>query len=182
MADGKILKPSTSCVASTKRPTKNMPTSRPLRRSRQPGRWSHAPYVGGLGFGMKWDMGWMHDTLNLTKIPSTASTTTIAYLPTLYFHRKFRAARFRTMKVVHCKGSLLNKLRRTAEVRTCACCSGTCTRNRARSLNFMGGEFGQSNEWSHPTARWLLQVPVHRGAQTRLRDLNKLYRTEKVFL
>jgi 1,4-alpha-glucan branching enzyme len=146
---------------------------------------SRPVYVGGLGFGMKWDMGWMHDTLK--------------YLHEDPIHRQYHhnLLTFRMLygftenfvlplshdEVVHGKGSLLNKMpgdewQKFANLRLLF---AYMYAQPGKKLLFMGGEFGQSNEWSHDRALdwWLLQFPVHRGVQSWLRDLNSLYRSEK---
>jgi 1,4-alpha-glucan branching enzyme len=146
---------------------------------------SRPVYVGGLGFGMKWDMGWMHDTLK--------------YLHEDPIHRQYHhnLLTFRMLygftenfvlplshdEVVHGKGSLLNKMpgdewQKFANLRLLF---AYMYAQPGKKLLFMGGEFGQSNEWSHDRALdwWLLQYPVHRGVQSWMRDLNHLYRNEK---
>jgi 1,4-alpha-glucan branching enzyme len=146
---------------------------------------SRPVYVGGLGFGMKWDMGWMHDTLK--------------YFQNDPIHRQYQhnLLTFRMLygftenfvlplshdEVVHGKGSLLNKMpgdewQKFANLRLLF---AYMYAQPGKKLIFMGGEFGQSNEWSHDRALdwWLLQFPVHQGAQNWVRDLNHLYRSEK---
>ena len=146
---------------------------------------SRPVYVGGLGFGMKWDMGWMHDTLK--------------YLHDDPIHRQYHhnLLTFRMLygftenfvlplshdEVVHGKGSLLNKMpgdewQKFANLRLLF---AYMYAQPGKKLLFMGGEFGQSHEWSHDRSLdwWLLQFPVHRGAQSWLRDLNHLYLNEK---
>jgi 1,4-alpha-glucan branching enzyme len=145
---------------------------------------SRPTYLGGLGFGMKWDMGWMHDTLRY-----------LAYDPV---HRKFHhnELSFRMVyafqenfvlplshdEVVHGKGSLLGKMpgdewRKFANLRLLL---GYMYTQPGKKLLFMGGEFGQWREWSHETALdWhLLEHAPHRGLQRWVRDLNTLYRGE----
>jgi 1,4-alpha-glucan branching enzyme len=139
-------------------------------------------YVGGLGFGFKWDMGWMHDTLH--------------YLHHDPVHRKFHhnELTFRTMyassenfvlplshdEVVHMKGSLLDKMpgedrARFANLRLLFAWQHA---QPGKKLLFMGGEFGQGREWNHDQSLdWhLLDVDRHRGVHDWVRDLNRLYR------
>jgi 1,4-alpha-glucan branching enzyme len=141
-------------------------------------------YVGGLGFGMKWDMGWMHDTLD--------------YFRHDPIHRKFHhdLLTFRTMyawsenfvlalshdEVVHGKGSLLGKmaghgLQRFANLRLLY---GWMCAQPGKKLLFMGGELAQEREWSHEASLdWhLLDDPRHAGVQAWVRDLNRLLREE----
>jgi 1,4-alpha-glucan branching enzyme len=142
---------------------------------------SRPNYVGGLGFGMKWDMGWMHDTLR--------------YMSNDPIHRRFHhnSLTFRMMyawtenfvlplshdEVVHGKGSLLNKMpgdewRRFANLRLLL---GYMFAQPAKKLLFMGGEFGQSREWSHERSLdWhLLEHPLNAGLKEWVRDLNHSY-------
>ena len=90
------------------------PTCRRSPRSRRPGRWSRGPtYVGGLGFGLKWDMGWMHDTLRLLRArpdPPPASTTTSSRSAMLYAFTENFVLPLSHDEVVHGKGSLLGKM------------------------------------------------------------------------
>jgi 1,4-alpha-glucan branching enzyme len=141
-------------------------------------------YVGGLGFGMKWDMGWMHDML--------------AYMSEDPIHRKFHHNKltFRMIysfnenfvlplshdEVVYGKGSLLQKMpgndwQRFANLRLLF---GVMYAQPGKKLLFMGGEFGQWNEWYHETSLdWnLLEHPSHSGIQRWVTDLNQLYKNE----
>ncbi len=141
-------------------------------------------YLGGLGFGFKWDMGWMHDTLDyLTKDP---------------VHRKFHHGdlTFRMHyawtenfvnalshdEVVHGKGSLLDKMpgdewQKRANLRLLHAYMYT---QPGKKLLFMGGEIGQWREWSHESSLdWhLLEDPRHFGIQRWVQDLNRAYRNE----
>jgi 1,4-alpha-glucan branching enzyme len=143
---------------------------------------SRPTYVGGLGFGMKWDMGWMHDTLRyFSKDP---------------VHRKFHHndLTFRMMyaftenfvlplshdEVVHGKGSLINKMpgdewRKMANLRLLF---SHMYANPGKKLVFMGGEIAQYREWNHDgSLDWdLLQHPLHAGLNRWVEDLNKAYR------
>ncbi len=142
-------------------------------------------YVGGLGFGFKWDMGWMHDTLH--------------YLHFDPIHRKYHhnELTFRTMyassenfvlplshdEVVHMKGSLLDKMPghdrdRFANLRILYAWQHA---QPGKKLLFMGGEFGQGREWNHEVSLdWhLLGVDRHEGIVRWVRDLNRLHREER---
>ncbi|WP_278541002.1 1,4-alpha-glucan branching protein GlgB [Oxalobacter formigenes] len=143
---------------------------------------SRPVWDGGLGFHYKWNLGWMHDTL--------------AYMHEDPVHRKWHhdKMRFGLMyayfenfilplshdEVVHCKGSLIGKMpgdewQRFANLRAYY---GFMWGFPGKKLLFMGGEFGQYNEWnSNGSLDWnLLQYPLHAGIQRVIRDLNTVYR------
>ena len=142
-------------------------------------------YVGGLGFGYKWDMGWMHDTLE--------------YMSNDAVHRRYHHGEvtFRTMyaffenfvlplshdEVVHGKGSLYGKMagddwQKLANLRLLL---GYMYAQPGKKLLFMGGEFGQRREWDHDRSLdWHLveQDLGHAGLQRLVGELNRLYRGE----
>jgi 1,4-alpha-glucan branching enzyme len=144
---------------------------------------SRPTWLGGLGFGMKWNMGWMHDTLDYfahepvhRKFHHDQITFSIWYA----FHENFMLP-ISHDEVVHGKGSLIGKLpgdewQRFANLRLLL---GYMWGHPGKKLLFMGCEFGQSREWNHDTSLdWhLLQYPIHAGAQAWLRDLNTCYKT-----
>ena len=144
---------------------------------------SRPVHLGGLGFGLKWNMGWMHDTLEyFSKDP---------------VHRKYQHdqltfnlwyAFFENFilplshdEVVHMKGSLLGKMpgddwQKFANLRLLL---GYQYTHPGKKLLFMGGEFGQWAEWDHDQSlEWhLLQYLPHQGLQRWVRDLNAFYRS-----
>ncbi|MBW4470728.1 MAG: 1,4-alpha-glucan branching protein GlgB [Stenomitos rutilans HA7619-LM2] len=138
---------------------------------------------GGLGFGMKWDMGWMHDTLSYfsqdplyRKYHQGALTFRLIYA----FHENF-VLPLSHDEVVHLKGSLLTKMpgddwQKFANLRSLY---GYMYAQAGKKLLFMGGEFGQWGEWNHNASLdWhLLQYPMHQGLQRWVADLNQFYRT-----
>ncbi len=144
---------------------------------------SRPTWVGGLGFGMKWNMGWMHDTLDYfanepihRKYHHDKITFSIWYA----FHENFMLP-ISHDEVVHGKGSLVGKLpgdewQRFANLRLML---GYMWAHPGKKLLFMGCEFGQSREWNHDTSLdWhLLQYWPHAGAQAWLRDLNACYKS-----
>jgi 1,4-alpha-glucan branching enzyme len=145
---------------------------------------SRPVYLGGLGFGMKWNMGWMHDTLDYfsndplyRKYHHHQLTFSIWYS----FFENFILSLSHD-EVVYGKGSLLMKMpgddwQKFANLRLLF---GYMYGHPGKKLMFMGGEFGQRNEWYHETSLdWhLLQTPLHQGVQKWVRDLNRFYRAE----
>jgi 1,4-alpha-glucan branching enzyme len=146
---------------------------------------SRPTYIGGLGFGMKWDMGWMHDTLD--------------YMSKEPIFRKFEHQRltFRMLyawsesymlplshdEVVHGKGSLLAKMpgddwQKFANLRLLF---AWMYAQPGKKLIFMGGEFGQWREWDHDSSLdWhLLNFAEHSGVSHWVGDLNRILRTER---
>jgi 1,4-alpha-glucan branching enzyme len=143
---------------------------------------SRPPYVGGLGFGLKWDMGWMHDTLHYIsrdplyrKYHHNELTFRLLYA----FHENF-VLPLSHDEVVHGKGSLLGKMpgddgQKFANLRLLL---GYMYAQAGKKLLFMGGEFGQWWEWNHEASLdWhLLEFAPHAGLQRWVTDLNHLYR------
>jgi 1,4-alpha-glucan branching enzyme len=146
---------------------------------------SRPPYLGGLGFSFKWNMGWMHDTLSYFKRDPVfrkyhQNDLTFAML---YHHNENFILPLSHDEVVHGKGSLLGRMpgddwRRFANLRTLLSYQWLFP---GKKLIFMGGEFGQSAEWdaNGELDWWLLEAgPYHRGVQQLVEDLNKLYASE----
>ena len=141
-------------------------------------------YVGGLGFGMKWDMGWMHDTLEyMSKDPihRTYHHSRLTFRMLYAFQENF-VLPLSHDEVVYGKGSLLRKMpgddwQKFANLRLLL---GYMYAQPGKKLLFMGGEFGQWDEWYHEsTLSWhLLDQPYHKGMQRWVQDLNQLYATE----
>jgi 1,4-alpha-glucan branching enzyme len=139
---------------------------------------------GGLGFGLKWDLGWMHDTLDYLhqdpvnrKLHHNRLTFRLLYA----FNENF-VLPLSHDEVVHGKSSLLGKMpgdewQKVANLRLLF---GYMFAQPGKKLLFMGGEFGQWREWSHDTSLdWhLLQYPPHAGLKRWVRDLNTFYRGE----
>jgi 1,4-alpha-glucan branching enzyme len=143
------------------------------------------PYLGGLGFSLKWNMGWMHDTLSYFKRDPVyrkyhQNDLTFAML---YHHHENFTLPLSHDEVVHGKGSLLGRMpgddwQRAANLRLLLGYQWTFP---GKKLLFMGGEFGQGNEWNANAELdwWLLhEGPYHRGIQRFVEDANKLYRDE----
>ena len=141
-------------------------------------------YVGGLGFGFKWDMGWMHDTLNYFSN---------APIYRRFHHRDltfgFVYAWFENFmlplshdEVVYGKRSLLDKMPgdRWQKFANLRALFGYMWARSGKKILFMGGEFGQWREWNHDASLdWnLLDESDHRGLQNLIRDLNRIYRAE----
>ncbi|GAB4344536.1 MAG: 1,4-alpha-glucan branching protein GlgB [Gammaproteobacteria bacterium] len=143
---------------------------------------SRPTWLGGLGFSMKWNMGWMHDTLEyFRKDPvhrhyhHDQLTFSILY----QFNENF-VLPFSHDEMVHGKGSMLAKMpgdewQKFANLRLLYTYQFT---HPGKKLLFMGAEFGQGREWAFDRALdWeLLALPQHQGVQALVRDLNRLYR------
>jgi 1,4-alpha-glucan branching enzyme len=138
---------------------------------------------GGLGFGYKWNMGWMHDTLEyVSKDPIYRKHHHGQILFGLHyaFFENF-VLPLSHDEVVHGKRSILGRMpgdewQRFANLRAYY---GFMFGHPGKKLLFMGSEFGQENEWRHDhSLDWhLLEQPRHAGIQALVRDLNRLYRT-----
>jgi 1,4-alpha-glucan branching enzyme len=146
---------------------------------------SRPTYVGGLGFGFKWNMGWMHDLLDyMTKEPIHRKYHhNHLTFGLLYAWSENFILPLSHDEVVYGKGSLHRKMpgddwQKFANLRAFyAFMYG----HPGKKLLFMGGEFGQTNEWNHETGLdWhlLTMGPYHRGLQRLVQDLNALYRTQ----
>ena len=143
---------------------------------------SRPTYLGGLGFGFKWNMGWMHDTLEyVEKEPIYRQyhhhQMTFSMV---YAHSENFILPISHDEVVHGKGSLLSKMpgdrwQQLANVRAML---GYMWAHPGKQLLFMGSEFGQIAEWSESRSLdwWLLDLPDHRGLHDLVRDLNVVYK------
>ncbi|HXF57547.1 MAG TPA: 1,4-alpha-glucan branching protein GlgB [Actinomycetota bacterium] len=145
---------------------------------------SRPTYVGGLGFGLKWDMGWMHDTLEYVSLDPIYRKYHHHRLTFrgLYLFSENYVLPLSHDEVVHGKGSLLGRVpgddwQRFATLRTLL---GYQYAQPGKKLLFMGGELGQRGEWDHEgSVEWhRLEEPLHRGVQRWVEDLNALYRRE----
>ncbi len=142
-------------------------------------------HLGGIGFGMKWMMGWMHDTLKYFKqdpIHRKFHHHHITFT-SMYMYNENYMMPLSHDEVVHGKSSMIYKMpgdewQKFANLR--ALYTYMFTHPGAKLL-FMGDEFGQTHEWNFAASLdWhLLQYPVHKGLQTFVKDLNHLYRSEK---
>jgi 1,4-alpha-glucan branching enzyme len=145
---------------------------------------SRPTYLGGLGFGFKWNMGWMHDTLEyFTKDPiyRRYHQGEITFGLLYAFFENFILPLSHD-EVVHGKGSLLDKMpgdrwQKAANLRALLAWMWA---HPGKQLLFMGGEFGQSAEWHHDRSLdWhLLQYPEHHGVSELVKALNTAYRAE----
>jgi len=144
---------------------------------------SRPTYVGGLGFGFKWNLGWMHDTLqymSLDPIHRKYHHNQLSFGLLYAFHENFILPLSHD-EVVHGKGSLIGKMsgdrwQRFANLRAYL---GFMWTHPGKKLLFMGGEFAQEREWNHDIGLdWqLLGEPLHEGVRRLVRDLNHLYRS-----
>jgi len=140
-------------------------------------------HLGGLGFGLKWNMGWMHDSLGY-----------VAHDPIhrQYHHHQLTFAMMYAYtedfvlplshdEVVHGKGSLLRKMPgdRWRQLATLRAYLAFMWAHPGKQLLFMGGEIAQDSEWSEQRELdwWLLDDPSHAGVQSLVRDLNEAYRS-----
>jgi 1,4-alpha-glucan branching enzyme len=138
-------------------------------------------HLGGLGFGLKWNMGWMHDTLTyLSRDPVHRSyhhdEMTFSMV---YAYSEHYVLPLSHDEVVHGKGSLLRKMagdewRQFAGLRSLLAFMWA---HPGKQLLFMGDEFGQGDEWSEQAGlQWyVLEYPRHAGVQQLVKDLNRVY-------
>lgn len=146
---------------------------------------SRPTYLGGLGFGQKWMMGWMHDTLNFfskdpihRKYHQNEITFSLMYAFTENFMLPLSHD-----EVVHGKGPLIGRMpgdewQRFANLRLLY---GYMFTHPGTKLLFMGGEFGQTSEWNHNhSLDWhLLQFDFHKGIRDFVQELNRFYKEQE---
>ncbi|MGC8989223.1 MAG: 1,4-alpha-glucan branching protein GlgB [Verrucomicrobiia bacterium] len=146
------------------------------------------PYLGGLGFTFKWNMGWMHDTLNYFKhdpIYRKYHQNELTFAMLYHYHENF-VLPLSHDEVVHGKGSLRTRMpgddwQGFANLRALLAYQWFFP---GKQLLFMGGEFGQKREWNeNGELDWHLlgSGPYHAGLQRLVKDLNKLYKAEPAF-
>ncbi|MDA8232258.1 MAG: 1,4-alpha-glucan branching protein GlgB [Magnetospirillum sp.] len=145
---------------------------------------SRPVYLGGLGFGYKWNMGWMHDTLRyMSKDPihRRYHHDDLTFGMLYAFHENF-VLPLSHDEVVHGKGSIFGRMpgdrwQRFANLRAYYAFMWT---HPGKKLLFMGSEFAQEREWDHNgSLDWhLLDDPMHKGVRGLVADLNRLYRRE----
>ncbi|MFB4277336.1 MULTISPECIES: 1,4-alpha-glucan branching protein GlgB [unclassified Nonomuraea] len=143
---------------------------------------SRPVHLGGLGFGFKWNMGWMHDTLEYLRHEPVFRQYHHHQLTfsLLYAYSENYVLPLSHDEVVHGKGSLLGKMpgdewQRFAQLRALLAFMWA---HPGKQLLFMGGEFGQGSEWSEERGLdwWVLEFDGHQGVQRLVRDLNRIYR------
>jgi 1,4-alpha-glucan branching enzyme len=140
--------------------------------------------MGGLGFGMKWNMGWMHDTLDYMRqdpIHRRYHHGQLTFSLIYAFNENF-VLPLSHDEVVYGKGSLIGKMpgddwQQFANLRALY---GYMWGHPGKKMLFMGGEFGQRREWTHEGELewWVSALPEHAGVQRLVRDLNRVYRAE----
>ena len=146
---------------------------------------SRPNYVGGLGFGMKWNMGWMHDSLRYFKrdpVYRKHHHDEITFSLWYAFHENF-VLPLSHDEVVHGKGSIIGRMpgdawQQFANVRTLY---GYMWTHPGKKLLFMGSEFAQRREWTHEDSlEWHVigHDNRHEGVQRWIADLNRVYRAE----
>jgi len=141
-------------------------------------------YLGGLGFDLKWNMGWMNDTLSYFAhgpVHRSYFHDMLTFSMLYAFSENFLLP-FSHDEVVHGKQSMLHKMpgdewQRFANLRVLYTYMFT---HPGKKLLFMGTEFGQGNEWKsqQPLDWWLLEYPLHQGVRALVKDLNQLYHGE----
>jgi 1,4-alpha-glucan branching enzyme len=145
---------------------------------------SRPAYAGGLGFGLKWNMGWMHDTLEYMKLDPINRKYHQGQLTfsLIYAFNENFVLPLSHDEVVYGKGSLIGKMpgddwQQFANLRTLYAYMWT---HPGKKLMFMGGEFGQRREWTHEGELewWVSELPEHAGVKLLMRDLNRIYRSE----
>jgi len=148
---------------------------------------SRPVHLGGLGFTYKWNMGWMHDTLEYMKLDPVYrrwAHNQVTFSMLYAFHENFILP-FSHDEVVHGKGSMMGKMsgddwQKFASLRALYAYQ---VGHPGKKLTFMGSEFGQWREWNHDASLdWdAVGYEPHQGVQRLVRDLNLLYRREPAF-
>src|SRR5450755_2253544 len=145
---------------------------------------SRPTYAGGLGFGLKWNMGWMHDSLEYMKLDPINRRYHHGQLTfsLIYAFNENFVLPLSHDEVVYGKGSLIGKMpgddwQKFANLRALY---GYMWAHPGKKLLFMGGEFGQRREWTHEGELewWVSELPEHAGVKLLMRDLNRVYRSE----
>ncbi|MER7504125.1 1,4-alpha-glucan branching protein GlgB [Nonomuraea pusilla] len=143
---------------------------------------SRPVHLGGLGFGFKWNMGWMHDTLEYLRHEPIFRQYHHHQMTfsLIYAYSENYVLPLSHDEVVHGKGSLLGKMpgdewQRFAQLRALLAFMWA---HPGKQLLFMGGEFGQGSEWSEERGLdwWVLEFDGHQGVQRLVRDLNRHYK------
>lgn len=145
---------------------------------------SQPTYLGGLGFGFKWNMGWMHDTLEYFQrdpVYRQYHHGELTFSMIYAFDENF-VLPLSHDEVVHGKASILGKMpgdewQQAANLRAYY---AFMYAHPGKKLNFMGNELAQGHEWNykHELDWWLLQYPKHQGVQQLVKQLNRLYQSE----
>src|SRR5690242_7463151 len=146
---------------------------------------SRPTYLGGLGFGMKWNMGWMHDTLDYFKndpVHRKFHHDELTFSLWYAFHENF-VLPISHDEVVHGKGSLIGRMPGDAwqQFANLRALLGAMWSHPGKKLLFMGCEFGQRREWAHESSlEWhvLAADPRHEGVQRWVADLNRVLTRE----
>ena len=143
---------------------------------------TRATHLGGLGFGFKWNMGWMHDSLGYVQNDPVHRQYHHGQMTfsMVYAYSENYILPISHDEVVHGKGSLLRKMPgdRWRQLANLRCYLAYMWAHPGKQLIFMGSEFGQESEWaeSRELDWWLLDNADHRGVQSLVRDLNRVYR------
>ncbi|HEX2902799.1 MAG TPA: 1,4-alpha-glucan branching protein GlgB [Jatrophihabitans sp.] len=139
-------------------------------------------HLGGLGFGFKWNMGWMHDTLSYVQhdpVHRQFHHHEMTFSMVYAYSENF-VLPFSHDEVVHGKGSLLQKIPgdRWQQMATLRALYAYMWAHPGKQLLFQGSEFAQGGEWSESRSLdwWLLDAPDHAGVQRVITDLNQAYR------
>jgi 1,4-alpha-glucan branching enzyme len=143
---------------------------------------TRATHLGGLGFGFKWNMGWMHDSLSYIShepIYRQYHHNDMTF-SMMYAYSENFVLPISHDEVVHGKGSMINKIPgdRWQQTATLRALYAYMWAHPGKQLLFMGQEFGQGNEWAESRSLdwWMLDYPEHRGLARLIKDLNGIYR------